>query len=308
MPLFDDYLTVDWSANASPKTGADSIWYCLASRDRLGRFRISTKRNPATRRQAHNELRALLKKRLYLGRRVLIGYDFPNAYPAGFARAAGFHSSTQKPWRATWRALSDLIEDNENNRNNRFDVANNLNRRLAGKPFWGHPHKHSYSHLAPTKPAFDSRALAERRLCEQWVPKAQTVWKLYTTGSVGSQTLMGIPYQAALLRDPDLNDHIQVWPFQSGLKAPGDPVIVLAEVYPSLFPFPNDPTRVKDELQVEATSKALAKRDRDGLLARDFAGPEALTSEERKTIVDEEGWILGVGTISAQVHFSLNNK
>jgi precorrin-8X/cobalt-precorrin-8 methylmutase len=298
MPLFDDYLIVDWSANASPKTGADSIWYCLAGRDRRDRLRISTCRNPATRRQAHGELRALLKKRLHLGRRILIGYDFPNGYPAGFAQAAGFASSAQKSWRATWQRLSDLIEDGENNDNNRFDVANNLNKRLPGMPFWGHPQQRNYSHLAPTKLTYDNQAFAERRLCEQWVPKAQTVWKLYTTGSVGSQTLMGIPYQAALLHDPDLRDHIQVWPFQTGLKAPIDPTIVLAEVYPSLFPFPNDPNRVKDALQVETTAKALAKRDRGGLLVRDFAGPETLNVVERKRVVDEEGWILGVGTIS----------
>ena len=109
---------------------------------------------------------------------------------------------------------------------------------------------------------------------------------------------MGLPYQAALLRDPDLRDHIQVWPFETGLTAPADPVIVLAEIYPSLFPIPKDPSRVKDALQVETTAKALAKRDQVGLLVQDFAGPEGLNDVERIRIVDEEGWILGVGTIS----------
>ena len=27
--IFDAYLIVDWSANATPKRGADSIWYYL---------------------------------------------------------------------------------------------------------------------------------------------------------------------------------------------------------------------------------------------------------------------------------------
>ena len=26
MSIFDNYIAVDWSANSSPKSGADSIW------------------------------------------------------------------------------------------------------------------------------------------------------------------------------------------------------------------------------------------------------------------------------------------
>ena len=79
----------------------------------------------------------------------------------------------------------------------------------------------------PAKKTVDYAALGlkERRAVEVLVPRAQAVWKLYTTGAAGSQGLMGQPMIHRLTQRPG----VAVWPFD----APGP--ITLAEVYPSLI-------------------------------------------------------------------------
>ena len=69
---------------------------------------------------------------------MLVGFDFPLGYPAGFAARLGLSGP---PWRAVWDEIAGLITDDERNRNNRFDVADALNRRVSGGgfPFWGCP-------------------------------------------------------------------------------------------------------------------------------------------------------------------------
>ncbi len=66
------------------------------------------------------------------------GFDFPFGYPAGFAARLGLAGP---PWRAVWDEIAGLVSDDEDNRNNRFDVAEALNRRVSGGafPFWGCP-------------------------------------------------------------------------------------------------------------------------------------------------------------------------
>lgn len=297
MALFDAYIVVDWSANRTPKRGADSIWYALYIRSPRG-LRRRRLVNPATRWQARMDLTGLLADLLAAGRRTLIGFDFPNAYPQGFARAAGFRG---KPWRAVWDGLTALIEDAPDNNNNRFAVAAALNGRISGRgfPFWGCPANQVAETLTMGKNGpYGGDLLAERRLCEAYLPSTQPCWKLYTTGSVGGQALTGIPVKRALRDDPALAPHSLVWPFETGLAGavPEDCRIVLAEVYPSILAVRPKPGEVKDALQVCATALAFARRDAEGLLAADLTGPDELTAAQRRLVEREEGWILGAGT------------
>ena len=89
MALFDAYLIVDWSAENRPKRGADSIWYCLARR-RAGGLEIEALENVPTRAKAQALIAGHLARLASDGARVLAGFDFPNGYPKGFARRAGF--------------------------------------------------------------------------------------------------------------------------------------------------------------------------------------------------------------------------
>jgi precorrin-8X/cobalt-precorrin-8 methylmutase len=134
---FDAYIAVDFSANKRPKQGKDSIWWSRASwLD--GRLVVTEARNPGTRDIALNEVRDELFAAVERRESVLIGFDFPCGYPAGFANALGLSAPA---WRSTWSFLRVEIQDDQHLRsNNRFEVAARINNRLGGSgPFWGCP-------------------------------------------------------------------------------------------------------------------------------------------------------------------------
>lgn len=296
IPLFDAYLMVDWSARQKRATGPDSIWFALL--ERTGPSRPSLKavlRNPATRSEAREclgEALVDLKKR---GKRVLVGFDFPFGYPQGTAHALGLRSGRQA-WFNLWREFDGLVHDEPDNSNNRFSVADQLNQRVrADGPFWGKPNGNEYDlleHIRRKRPPY-SDALPEKRLCEKRVPRAQPVWKLFGHGSVGGQTLTGLPVLQALRADERIEGDSRIWPFETGLTSPDEGSIVFAEIYPSLLAHEFTPF-IKDASQVLAIALHFAELDGERALAKAFEGDPELTHEERTHIECEEGWILGV--------------
>jgi precorrin-8X/cobalt-precorrin-8 methylmutase len=290
MPLFDSHVVVDWSAANAPRQGRDSIWICRHDGGGIAA------ENPRTRRAAQIRLAELIAACLDKGRRMLVGFDFPFGYPAGFAARLGLSGT---PWRAVWDEISRLLDDDEQNRNNRFEVAEILNRRVSrrGFPFWGCPAARASGFLAPKHHrGHTDDALAERRLVDLYVPGAQPCWKLLGVGSVGSQALTGIPVVRALRDDPRWRGRAAVWPFETGLGPPNGAPVVFAEVYPSLWgkPLSAAPSGTKDEAQVRAVSELFAACDAAGDLAALFAGDPRLSPAERRRIETEEAWMLGL--------------
>lgn len=293
MTLFDDYLMVDWSGASVPRLGRDSIWSCLIAAGR--RPRIA---NHPTRHHATAAIRAMMLDAAGAGRRLIAGFDFSFGYPAGLAARLGLQGP---PWRAIWELLAREIVDAPDNANNRFAVAASLNQRLGGEafPFWGCPERHACATLAVRgRRPHGPDDLAERRLADLVLKQVQPMWKLHYTGSVGSQTLVGIPRVHALRTDPALSAVTRVWPFETGF-APltrahlRDVGVLITEIYPSLIPVP-DGDAVKDARQVAAMARFLKQRDRAGTLGALFATP--CPAAERKTIEREEGWIFGAGS------------
>ena len=286
--MFDTFAMVDWSAAKVPRTGRDSIWICWHTKD------SETLENPPTRHAAKSILRDWLAASLGREERVLLGFDFPFGYPAGFASRLGLSGP---PWRAIWDEIAGLIEDTEGNGNNRFQIAADINRRVSGDcfPFWGRPSgfdtpflgsKHHRRH--------DSDGLAERRIVDLHIPSAQPCWKLLGSGSVGGQALTGIPVVRALRDDPRWIDQARVWPFETGLQAPEHGSIVIAEVYPSLWAVSPADGEPKDAAQVRSVARYFAASDRAGNLAALFAGDPNLTPDQRHRVETEEAWTLGV--------------
>jgi precorrin-8X/cobalt-precorrin-8 methylmutase len=222
-------VIVDWSAQATPKRGPDSIWsYTLGDGDAV---------NHRTRSDTSSALVELLR----LPGRTLVGFDFPLGYPAGLAARAQFESVGGVPWSATWEHLAANITDDDRNRNNRWAVAADLNRRLGELRFWGVPSPRASPHLTVRKPSGLSEfRIVERRLKQQG-RHPFSVWQLLGAGSVGSQALTGIPVVHRLRHHPDLRMRARVWPFETGFTT--DPTahhadaIVIAEVWPSAISF-----------------------------------------------------------------------
>ena len=276
---------VDWSAASTPTTGKDSIWLGIALPDQP-----ITVENIPTRIRARARLQELCVQAIERGYRLLIGFDFPFGYPAGVAK----HITGKANALALWRWLAARLKDGADNANNRFELASEINDLYSGiGPFWGRPANWDFPSV-PTKGTARTGTdhPPDRRLVEQRQKTAQPVWKLYTTGSVGSQALTGIPAVLGLRDDPQIAPHSAIWPFETGLNTP-EAQIVFAEIYPSLIP-PDPSEEIKDAGQVRAVVEWLRGLDRDVALAPMFAGPPDASADDRRLIATEEAWILGL--------------
>jgi precorrin-8X/cobalt-precorrin-8 methylmutase len=286
--MFDTFAMVDWSGASVPRTGRDSIWICWHAPD--GERLV----NPATRHQAKTLLAEWLAAAMERGQRVLIGFDFPFGYPTGFAAGLGLSG---RPWRAVWDEVARLVTDDENNANNRFDVAATLNERISGRrfPFWGCPAQPARTFLGPKHHrGHEQNGLPERRLIDEYMAGAQPCWKLLGTGSVGGQVLTGIPVVRALRDDPRWSHVTRIWPFETGLGTRPEGRLVMAEVYPSLWSVSLDANEPKDAAQVRTVARFFAECDHAGALAPLFAGDPGLTRAQRDCVESEEAWTLGV--------------
>ena len=288
MPLFDRYLIVDWSASNAATQGRDSIW--IADCDRA---RVPVLHNPRTRFQAMALIDEVLEQSLAKGKRIFVGFDFGFGYPGGAAKKIGATSN----WRQVWQRIHDLVDDNPDNKSNRFDVAAQLNRvsfATEDGPFWGCPNHQvsKFEGLSPKRPQYSSH-VPEKRIVETVVKSAQPVWKLAYTGSVGSQTLLGIACLEGL-RERFLED-ISIWPFETKFDEDLTRPICVAEVYPSLFPVSQRIGEVKDAAQVRCTASRFAMYDANDGLRDILAQPADLTEDQVETVLQEEGWIVGAG-------------
>jgi molybdopterin molybdotransferase len=272
MTRFDRVLVVDWSANSSPKLGADSIW--------IGRAGAAARgpENLPTRAAAMAALRTEIAAVRAAGQRALICFDIGFGFPRGFAQ----HLTGRAEALAVWDWLAARIDDDAQNRNNRFAVAAEINRRFPGLgPFWGRPNGHDLPDLPAKGTARADHGLAELRETEALCAGAHPMWKLYTTGSVGSQSLLGQAHLALLRRD--IGAALSVWPMQAA-----DTPVVLAETYLSLI----DPAvkaaqgyACKDAAQVDLLARAFHRADMGALMA----------APAPASLLREEGWILGAG-------------
>ena len=166
MTLFDAYVVIDWSANSSPKSGKDSIWVANAVRAEGGGL-VTRTQNPRTRAAAASIVDKLLQEHHAANRSVLIGFDFPYGYPAGFAKALR-GASDLRPWLTTWGQLRKQIQDDGNNKNNRFEVAARLNSAccMLQGPFWGCPEHAATDGLSQTSPDWRRATLRQYRHTE----------------------------------------------------------------------------------------------------------------------------------------------
>ena len=277
MTLFNGYVAVDWSSSIKPVYGKDSIWIAICNAH--GEPRLE---NPGTRQEAMDIIGTLLDAAERESRRLIFGFDFPFGYPEGTAQIL----THQTGWQAVWKRIGQVIEDNHDNTNNRFEAAAMLNDCFQGEgPFWGLPNGWEVQGLLRTKPRYGwGQNLPPRlRYAEGLVPRAHEVWKLYYSGCVGSQALTGIARLQELRRD---RIDVQVWPFETLGQGKSH---VLAEIYPSLIGHcPNH--SVRDAGQVETAAVAFRALDRKKQLVQYLAAPNGMPARVRL----EEGAIFGM--------------
>ena len=200
MSTFDRFVFVDWSANSTPKTGKDSIWVAEASTG----TDISL-RNPSTREAATRRVLGILRKAVEQRQRVLVGFDFAYSYPLPVLRhLASSHGPAD--FTDLWEAAHSRIQDSGDNSNDRYSFAAWANEHWFKEHYyWGFPSRsHAEPWLLGTR---TDTKLPEFRLAESNSPGTQPTRKLAYSGSVGSQTLLGMRRLYELRHDPVLCRH-----------------------------------------------------------------------------------------------------
>ncbi len=295
MTIFHTHVIVDWSARSKPSPARptkDAIWWAVA-RDGV----VDEPAYARTRHDAVERIADLIATELDADRRVLVGFDFPFGYPAGVAA----HLTGEASAHALWDWLTARIEDAGDNANNRYQVAQEINRSYPGiGPCWGRPQSWRF----PNVPTRESRRTGrdahppERRIADSQARGSKTVWQLAYAGSVGSQVLLGLPAIKRLVEHPRTKGRLAVWPFDTGLRAPETPAVI-AEIYPSLLRDEVEARKDDGEIpyaaQVRVNVEAFARLDLQGGLSPLFEGAPDLDAEERRIIETEEAWILGLG-------------
>lgn len=288
--MFDAGLVIDWSARStpSPKTPvSDAIYTCSFTQNDVHRPEYFRTRQACFSACVEAIDAARLRKESFF-----VGFDFSFGYPMGFVPAV----TGQEDAKSIWHYFNRCVCDDANNRNNRFEVANQINSRLSGVgPFWGCPAQMRFNHLPHKGSARRDHGFPEFRATEIAAKTAHSSWKLFTTGSVGSQTILGMTYLAALKER--YADAVHFWPFDGDIPS-SRPAVVIAEIYPSLFTHPSDADlqrrkrdnifHVKDACQVWRTANALRHMttDRwDQLHGRNHISDPQIRAE---------GWIVGV--------------
>lgn len=272
--LFDRYVAVNWSASSRPARGPNSIWIAVCDAD--GSLDLV---NTGTRQEAMDHIEMLLDAE---DGRLLGGFDVPFGYPEGTARML----TGIEGWEAVWGRLADIIRDDPDNSNNRFEAAAQLNQAFAGEgPFWGRHQSWNIEGLSPKKPesGWEQNLPPRLRYAEEAIPRAQEVWKLWGPGSVGGQALTGIARLQTLRQS---RGDVQVWPFETLGEGRSH---VLVEICPSLIdPCPgNEPL---DARQVKAVAITMRELDRRGELERYLQAPNHMPLYVQL----EEGAILGM--------------
>ena len=260
--MFDTFVMVDWSAATVPRTGPRQHLDLLACQRR---GEAGEPFHPARRKDPFSPIG--WRRRWNARSGFLSASTSRSVIPQAFAARLGLSGP---PWRAVWDEIAALLHDSEENGNNRFKIAAEFNRRVSNGcfPFWGRPPGFNTPFLGPKHHrAHESSGLAERRLVDLHIPSAQPCWKLLGAGSVGGQALTGIPVVRALRDDPRWVDHARIWPFETGLQAPEEGAVVIAEVYPSLWAVSPAEGETKDAAQVRSVARFFAETDRAGKLA-----------------------------------------
>ena len=267
MTQFDTILIVDWSGgnDRGPKPVADAIWAGVA-REGVPQTPVYLRNRDAALIWITDFFRAELGAR----RRVFAGFDFPFAYPHGFAKAL---TGTDNPL-AIWDWLETHITDSPT-ANNRFQIAGHINQVLGGGgPFWGNAGRTDVPGLARNKSGYEL-AFPERRATERLASGSFSCWQLAGAGAVGSQVLMGLPVLSQLRRE--FSDALAVWPF-----SPATAPITLAEVWPAPHVGPAPDGMIKDAWQVQDYARQIS-----------LLSPKAMTDLLDITS-PEEGWIFGI--------------
>ena len=285
MPLFDVYIAVDFSGSKDAGRQKSSIAVAEAHRgttpetikDRFSRFEVVLF---VLQRLLHHNSK---------GKRVLCGFDFSYSFPKGF-----WHTLTGQPeiWSNMTSCLVNGIANlppiTEKPEPNAREWAGLANKKLAyglgtGKgPFWGPGSTQSTDPKFP----FSKVDFNEYRLTEKRGSGLKSIFKIGGNGTVGLQSLCGIPYlfqiQTTCVQQ---KVPLHCWPFD-GWEPEGS-THCLVEWYPSLY---NKGEKSHEQDALACVNWAMGMDDQEKL--QDHFVPDLSDDEKAQAMI--EGWVLGI--------------
>lgn len=285
MSLFDVYIAIDFSGSRDLARQKSSIAFAETERgsspgvekDRFSRFDV---------------VLYLLQRILHhtsKGKRVLCGFDFSYSFPQGFG-----HGVTNLPenWGDMVRGMANgvanlpaIVEKPESNARKWAETVNSRIARNLGTragPFWGPGFSQSTNPGFP----FSKAPFGEYRLVERRPPGFKPIFQIGGVGSVGLQSLCGIPYLFHLRTTcAQQKVSLHCWPFD-GWEPEGS-TAVLVEWYPALYN-QGSKSHESDALACVTWAKDLDEREE----LRPYFLPDLSDSEKAQAAI--EGWVLGV--------------
>ena len=304
MADFERFIFADWSSSSkSSNTGENSIWIGSCTRENI---EVSVT-NPPTR----TEALSYLKEKIAENSRgkTLLGFDFGFGYP----EKAYNIDMIGKDWKSLWQSFHGAFykgDYKESKENFRFHLAKKWNDD-HGLCFWGEPNTKKGKKpigLEKDKVREIMKRMGEFRITDKrasW-SGVKSLWQLYGAGSVGSQSLMGIPY-AWEIRDYLIKNGVptKVWPFETNF---GEDLknfdVLICEVHFAAIArvganianrIETSPDEVKDKAQVEEMCRFFAEEDEDENFLQKFLKVDCscVSEDDRIKAQTKEGWILG---------------
>ena len=310
MVKFDRFIFADWSSSKGSNMGENSIWIGSCSRGAMKTVEVV---NPPTRKEALSHLQKIITDNR--NAKTLVGFDFGFGYP----HEVYDKNTIGKDWEALWKRLHKeiLCKECGNEKRNRFKLAQEWNKehRLC---FWGEPNTKKGEQpigLKKDKVRKIMDGMGELRITEKCIKRSdvKSQWQLYGKGSVGSQTLLGIPYAYELREYLNGNNiDTKVWPFETDFTKKFKGQVLICEVHFGAIPEvmlcvdkkvklfkKNESHRLKndypkDRMQVEKMCQFFAKKNESDIKQLLEFKWDRFEKNEKDKITKKEGWILGV--------------
>ncbi|MEN0019792.1 MAG: hypothetical protein AAF747_02795 [Planctomycetota bacterium] len=290
----DIVIACDWSAEKGrkPKPQENRCWLAWGRADESPSKRSDPLYMP-TREEAEACIAAILRD--HADARIFLGFDFAIGYPC-----SADNTPVLPVGRELCALLAELVTDDATGVNNRFEVGDELNRRvrtitgLDHGPFWARPREYKLHDLPERRPTGETGVpqfrAAEKSAQAHTKTRPQSAFKLAGIGSVGSQSLVGLPAIHRLITDEQLAPRCRLWPFEQDNDR--DDQITIAEIYPTLYEERSPTWWYKDARQVVDTRNAIIDAINSGI------DPAAAVDHPRAST---EGWIIGVPSDAADL-------
>ena len=222
-------------------------------------------------------------------KRALLGFDFSYSFPKGFWNTL---TNADETWEEMVRGMAEgslnipsIVEEPSSNARKWAEIANEvIIRKLKtdSGPFWGP------NFIQDKDPRFfihQTHHFNECRLVEQRLTRCKPIFKIGGHGTVGLQSLCGIPLLHSFVsKCITENIPLHEWPFVGWDTNEGN---MLVEWYPAIYNT-GKKSDINDALACVEWARSM---DNQGLLKQYF---HPILSEREKIQARFEGWILGV--------------